>query len=238
MRAIILAAGIGSRLRPLTNDAPKTMTSVGGMPIIERQINVLNKKGIEKIYVCVGYKKEMLMNFIKKKFPELDINFVENDDFLTTDNLYTLNLAKNHIEGEQVILINADVAFDEEIIDLCKENEDNSVAFYDSSNFDKKEPQLEIKNNKAYSIILPSMDNSKSSGRTSGIFLLNKDASTKLVEDMYKLMNQKEDSKKWFECSLDNIFKQTDFLPIDLKGIRWAEVDDFEDLEKAKSIFE
>ena len=69
MKAFILAAGIGSRLRPITDEVPKCMVKVGDETIIERQLKSLVGAGINEIYVCTGYKNDVLEGFVKEKYP-------------------------------------------------------------------------------------------------------------------------------------------------------------------------
>lgn len=69
MKAVILAAGVGSRLRPITNDIPKCMVSVNGIRIIDKQIDNLLKVGINEIYVVSGYKHDILIDHLIKSYP-------------------------------------------------------------------------------------------------------------------------------------------------------------------------
>ena len=85
MQAMILAAGTGSRLRPLTNEVPKCMVKVNGVPMIERAIDALVAAGIKKLIIGLGYKSEVLKDFIRTTFDEkrlngMTIEFGENPD--------------------------------------------------------------------------------------------------------------------------------------------------------------
>src|SRR3989344_7035474 len=122
MKAIILAAGIGSRLKPLTENIPKVMIPINGIPILGHQIINLIEEGIKEIYICVGYKKEVIIDYCKKEFKNINIKFIENKDFLSTNNMYSLYLAKNYFNGENFILINGDMIFDKKILDICLKN--------------------------------------------------------------------------------------------------------------------
>ena len=81
MKALILAAGLGSRLRPLTNNVPKCMVEVNGISIIDKQIQNLKKNEIIDIYIVTGYKGEVLSKYIKEKYTDLDITFLHNKDY-------------------------------------------------------------------------------------------------------------------------------------------------------------
>ena len=86
MNAIILAAGMGTRLRPLTNDRPKCLVEVNGIPMVERQIQFLKEKGIDDITLISGYKAEAL-DFLKEKY---GVDIVFNDRYDTCNNINSL----------------------------------------------------------------------------------------------------------------------------------------------------
>lgn len=90
MNAIILAAGMGTRLRPLTNDRPKCMVEVNGTPMVERQIQYLHESGITDITLVSGYKAESL-DFLKEKY---GVNIVFNDKYDIYNNIYSMYLVK------------------------------------------------------------------------------------------------------------------------------------------------
>ncbi len=86
MNAIILAAGMGTRLRPLTNDIPKCLVKINGMPMVERQIQFLHEIGIEDITLVSGYKAEKL-DFLKEKY---GVDIVFNEKYDICNNIYSM----------------------------------------------------------------------------------------------------------------------------------------------------
>ena len=131
MQAIILAAGLGTRLRPITDDVPKSMVSVNGIHIIEKQIDNLHKACVKDIVVVGGYKADVLKKHLERYN---GITFVENSRYAETNNWYSLYLALNHTEGSGFLLMNAEVYFDANIIAglLEKDKEGNSLIASDS----------------------------------------------------------------------------------------------------------
>ena len=93
MKAVILAAGIGSRLRPLTDNVPKCMVEVNGIKIIEKQIKSLLNNGIKEIAVVTGYQHEILNKYLNENFPFIEI--IDNKEYLKTNNMYSMFLTKN-----------------------------------------------------------------------------------------------------------------------------------------------
>ncbi|GAA0070275.1 sugar phosphate nucleotidyltransferase [Clostridium sardiniense] len=99
MRAIILAAGMGTRLRPLTLTTPKALTIVNGKPLLERQIEFLKEKDINEIVVVTGYLNEEF-EYLKEKY---EIKIVFNDKYDKYNNIYTMNLVKDYLGDSYVI---------------------------------------------------------------------------------------------------------------------------------------
>ena len=125
MDALILAAGLGSRLRPLTLKCPKAMVKYNDKEIISYQIETLNNVGIAKIIVVTGYKSTQLENFLNENFKET-ITTIRNEEFTTTNSAYSFMRACNNISSESYIHLNCDILFSknllERIIDSKYEN--------------------------------------------------------------------------------------------------------------------
>ena len=114
MKALILAAGLGSRLAPLTDDCPKSLVKVNGKSILIKQIENLKENGIEDITIISGYKADILEKKIKEEYPE--INIIHSEDYKNTNNMYSAYLASNKLKGQDFLMMNADVFFDSSVI--------------------------------------------------------------------------------------------------------------------------
>lgn len=99
MNAIILAAGMGMRLRPLTSNRPKCLVEVNGIPMVERQVLFLKEKGIDDITLISGYKAETL-EYLKEKY---GVDIVYNDRFDSCNNIYSLYIVRNRFHDTYVV---------------------------------------------------------------------------------------------------------------------------------------
>jgi L-glutamine-phosphate cytidylyltransferase len=98
MKAIILAAGMGTRLRPLTDNTPKSLVKVQGQPMLERQVEFLQEKGIKDIIVVTGYLKEKF-EYLKEKY---GVTLIHNDKYDVYNNVYTMYLVREHLQDAYV----------------------------------------------------------------------------------------------------------------------------------------
>ena len=120
--ALLLAAGTGSRLRPLTLDAPKCLTVVGGKPILERLVENLRSQGIEKLIVVTGYLDNCIREFLLLHKGDIQVEYVFNPDYQTTNNIYSLWLARAAIK-EPFLLVECDLVFDPALLnDMMRQN--------------------------------------------------------------------------------------------------------------------
>ena len=128
MQAIILAAGMGKRLKELTNDATKCMVKVNNVTMIERMLSSLDKRNLERIVIVVGYKAEKLVDFIQRYRFKRPICFVENKIYNKTNNIYSLYLAKDYLLEDDTLLLESDLVFEEAVLDRILENPYPSLA--------------------------------------------------------------------------------------------------------------
>ena len=115
MQAVILAAGQGIRLRPLTDHCPKCLVEVGGKPILRYQLEALCDAGVRECIIVVGHRAAHVRGSFGTRFRDLSIAYVENEIFDRTNNIYSLWLARREIT-EDLLLLEGDVIFDPELL--------------------------------------------------------------------------------------------------------------------------
>ena len=120
MKAVILAAGEGTRLRPYTDNKPKCMVEINGVSMIERQIKVLKSLGIEEIIIIGGYKSEMLQN--------KSTNLILNERYYETNMVWTLFCGENYVNGDLIVSYGDIVYSPESLKNVLDSKADISVA--------------------------------------------------------------------------------------------------------------
>jgi len=114
--ALLLAAGMGNRLYPLTKRSPKCLTLVNGKSILERLVVNLKKQGFKRLVIVVGYKKECIMDFLGSKSGDLNIEYIFSPLYRTTNNIYSLWMARNII-NEPFVLFESDLVLNTSLLD-------------------------------------------------------------------------------------------------------------------------
>ncbi|MDE6332997.1 MAG: phosphocholine cytidylyltransferase family protein, partial [Muribaculaceae bacterium] len=128
MQAIILAAGMGRRLGEFTADNTKCMLEVNGVRLIDRLLTQLQKFGVSRIVVVVGYEGNKLKTYITKNYPSWPIEFVENPIYDKTNNIYSLWLARGYMREEDTILLESDLIFEDAVLEAIFETEISNCA--------------------------------------------------------------------------------------------------------------
>ena len=248
MQALILAAGTGSRLKQYTEKIPKCMVPVNGVPMIERAIDSLIAAGIKRLYIGLGYKSEVLKDFLLTTFDEkrrngMKIDFVENPVYDKTNNIYSLYLARAVLEQDDTLLLESDVVFGKSLIsDLIAADYENLavISHYEEwmdgtctvldrddniLDFIGKNAQHPADVDKYY--------------KTVNIYKFSKNFATMYYLPFLKTHMQVFGKNNYYETCL-KFLAQTD--PTLLKGFKipgdsWYEIDTPEDLKVAESRF-
>lgn len=233
MKAVILAAGLGSRLRPITNEVPKCMVPVNGIRIIDKQISNLMKNGVREIYVVDGYKAEILGSHLKEKYPFITI--VSNPRYDETNNMYSLYLTAQYVKGEEFMLMNSDVYYDANIIEGMLEGENCSKIACDRSQFLEESMKVTFDGDKI-SHISKKITSAEHYAVSIDVYRISAEDSKVLFKEVEDTILMKKDENSWTEVALDNIFDKTNFNPYVIKG-RWFEIDNYDDLHQAEELF-
>lgn len=131
MQAVILAAGMGKRLKELTKDNTKCMVEVNGLTLIERALGILDKKGLSRIVIVTGYKRENLEDYVNGLGISTPVIYIRNDIYDKTNNIYSLLLAKEYLIQESTLLLESDLIFEERLIDSLIDDDRDTLALVD-----------------------------------------------------------------------------------------------------------
>ncbi|MHC4044841.1 phosphocholine cytidylyltransferase family protein [Bradyrhizobium sp. 23AC] len=126
--AVILAAGFGSRLRPLTDLRPKPLVEVNGTPILHNALRNLELVGVEQVTIVVGYRKDAIQYACGHRFGKLEINYVESTVFQRTGSAYSLWLARDTLLSADCYLLEGDVFFETHALRLLNSDDRADVA--------------------------------------------------------------------------------------------------------------
>ncbi|MDO4822751.1 MAG: phosphocholine cytidylyltransferase family protein [Bacteroidales bacterium] len=128
MQAVILAAGTASRLRPLTEHCPKCLLQIGGKTLLERTIEAITGSGINEITVVTGYLKDMIVTFLNEHYPNLTFHFIHNEDYASTNNIFSLWLARTQVEGKDFLLMDSDIYCDPLLVRTIAQQQETALA--------------------------------------------------------------------------------------------------------------
>ena len=243
MQALMLAAGMGKRLGNYTKNATKCMVPVNGKTLIEYAIESLIYAGIKKFTMVVGYKKDILKNFLKGKYPQIQIDFIDNDVYDSTNNIYSLYLARDVLSSDDTILLESDLIFDKEIIREIVSSPEKNLAVV--SHFENwMDGTVTVLNEeKAIKRIVSKSDfdwnKIDSYYKTVNIYKFSKEFSKNIYMPFLGAYQTAYSKNEYYETVLKVIsYLDGDILKAHLvDGSRWYEIDDPADLKIASTRF-
>ena len=243
MQAIILAAGMGKRLKELTQNNTKCMVKVNGVSLIDRLLHQLEKQHLSRIVIVVGYEGQKLIDYIATLGIKTPISYVDNAVYDKTNNIYSLALAKNYLMEEDTLLFESDVIIDDSAIDELVKDPRDTLAMVD-----KYESWMD-----GTCVKLDEYDNIVA-------FVPGKSFDFKEKEEYYKTVNIYKFSKHFSQdiyvpfleayCSAlgeneyyEQVLRVITMLDtpgikgMRLSGQKWYEIDDEQDLDIATTLF-
>lgn len=131
MQAVILAAGMGKRLKDLTANNTKCMIKVNGVTLIERMLRQLERLQLNRIVIVVGYKGDLLKDYINTLSISTPIHFITNEIYDKTNNIYSLYLAKQELTEDATILLESDLIFEDSLLDTLVNDPRETLALVD-----------------------------------------------------------------------------------------------------------
>ncbi|MHA1874274.1 MAG: phosphocholine cytidylyltransferase family protein [Candidatus Heimdallarchaeaceae archaeon] len=235
MKAIILASGIGKRLLPLTKDKPKSLINVGKKTIIEMQLDNLKENGIKDIIITTGPFEDKMQLFLREKYPDLNISYVPNPQYDTTNYIYSLWLTKDLI-NDDIILIHGDLVFDKELLKRIIENrEKNLVAVNKKADVPKKDFKAEIENEIVVNIGVNNF--SKNSFLSMPLYKFSKKDFLAWIDEI-DLELRNGNLQYYAEDAFNKISDKIILKPLYFEKELCMEIDTKEDLDNAKKLIQ
>ena len=238
-KAIILAAGVGSRIKPLTDNCPKSLLTVAGVPILERMIDNIQACGISEIIFVLGYLNRQVENFVKTRFPGLDAHFILNDRFEKTNTGYSLMLTEQVLDGSSFVKFDADVVFDIEILrKLIASPFGNCLCIDRDIHLEAEEVKVLTGFNNLILRASKTVDPAKAIGESIGIEKIDSDTAKLLFSELHMMMRDTANHQTYYEAAYERLIRnQTLFHAVDITGLNWAEIDTHEDFQAANQMF-
>ena len=233
MKALILAAGVGSRLAPLTDRLPKSLIEVNGVPILMHQIECLHLCGITDITVVAGYLASILTAAVRGKYPEISV--VESAEYAVTNNMYSAYLAGKAMDGHSFIMMNADVFFDASVLRTLVNCPHPSAVAVDVGRYMEEAMKVTVREGKL-TAIAKTIPAEEALGASIDVYKFSPEASDAFFARCSEYIEGRGDRRQWSEVALSDIFASVDFYPCPVEG-RWMEIDNREDLLAARMLF-
>ena len=233
MIGVILAAGRGQRLKNFSNDKPKAFINLyKSKKIIDYQISVLRKIKVKKIIIVVGYKK----NFFYRKFKkDKDISFLYNRNWKTTNVLKSFSLALN-ILNDDFIFVHADSIVEINLYKSFLGSKFSILPFKKKKKYPTEDMKLYIRNKKVF-LTKKNITNLYPKGEFLGIAFFKKNLIYELKKKVKILKDSKDFSKMFFEDLINKVSNKYHFKKLNIKKLKFVEIDFKDDLDQARLIF-
>ncbi len=236
MRAIILAAGVASRLRPLTNSTPKCLIKLAGKTILERTISNLLFSGINDFVIVTGYLQKQIKYFISSQFPSLNVKYIFNDKFEVTNNIYSLWLTKPEVWGREFILLDSDIIFDKKIISLLNDSAyQNVLALRSDDHLSEEEIKVSLNSDGSVKEIGKEVSLEDAIGESIGIEKFGNRLSERLFQLLDRMILQENQKNIFYEAAFQRLIDSGErIFTEDVGKLKCIELDTPEDLQKAE----
>lgn len=244
MQALILAAGCGKRLRPLTDHVPKSLVEVNGVPLLVNALECLSGRDITEVLIVIGDKREMIVDRLGFQYKEMRIIYIENPKYMETNNVYSFWLAKDYVHDD-VVMLECDLFYRRSLVDTIlsgggeckvlvtpfnKERMNGTVITADGNGIVRS---LVIKRDQGegfdYSDKL----------KTVNVYWFKQDFIVNKLFHFVETYVQTQSKNSYYELVLGGMiyWGNSDVRAVCIAETEWCEIDDMDDLEHAEERF-
>ncbi len=243
MQAIILAAGMGRRLKELTQNNTKCMVKVNGVTLIERMLRQIESRHLSRIVIVVGYEGQKLIDYIDTLGINMPIVYINNPVYNKTNNIYSLALAKDWLCKEDTLLFESDLIFEDSVLDELLNDERDTLALVDKYESWMDGTCVKLSDDDSIEEFVPGkrfrFDEKDEYYKTVNIYKFSKEFSTTHYVPFLDAYEKALGENEYYEQVLRVITMLDDpgIRAKRLNGQKWYEIDDIQDLDIAESIF-
>jgi choline kinase len=239
VKAVILLAGMGSRLGELTRSTPKSLLPIGDSTTLDRMLAALGRHGVSSIVIICGHLQERIEAYLARSRFETPITIVRNPDYRTTNTGHSLLLAREQLEGETFVKLDGDVVFDDQVMArLVAAPAGWSYACIDRTAVDAEVIKVQCDNDGTVVRIGNGIPIASSAGESIGIERIDAGSSGALFAALEAMAADPAHRQSYYEVAYDTIVRAGEpFRVVDVTGLRWVETDTLEDYRLAQSLF-
>ena len=235
MKAIILAAGIGKRLKPFTDNLPKCLIEIGGKTLLERHLAVFNESGIKETFIVVGHKKEEIISRFGKNYFGMKISYIENSAYRTSGSGYSLWLGLKAAQ-EEILFMDGDLAYEREMLKNFIAREESDVLLVgDDKGVDDEGVKVLVEGEFIREIGKLAGKALPVAGESVGIVRLSQLSQKMLKDKMNEHIQSKDIDFEW-EHVLNECLDDLDLGYMNAGKYQWVEIDFEGDVLRAKHI--
>jgi choline kinase len=235
VRALILAAGTASRLRPLTENTPKCLLKVGDKNLLERTIGALSTNGVHDLTIVTGYLCEQIERFVSESFPGLHIKFIYNERYESTNNIYSLWLAKSSMRGDDFLLLDSDILFDKKLITVLLNSPAPDALALNRHPLGEEEIKVIADACNRAAEISKTCDIRAAVGESIGIEKISSSYAEALFDELDVMIEKENLENLFYEKAFERLIpKGKMFEIVDTTGIFSMEIDTLEDYREAQ----
>ena len=243
MQAIILAAGMGRRLKKLTQNNTKCMVKVNGVSLVDRLLHQLEHQSLSRIVIVVGYEGKKLMDYIGTLGIQTPIEFIDNPVYDRTNNIYSLALAKDWLLREDTLLFESDLIVEDGVIEMLKNDPRDTLALVDKYESWMDGTCVQLSEDDSIVNFVPgkrfNFADKDSYYKTVNIYKFGKEFSRSRYVPFLDAYSSALGNNEYYEQVLRVIAMLDDpgIKALRLSGQKWYEIDDVQDLDIAESLF-
>ena len=243
MQAVILAAGMGKRLKELTQNNTKCMVKVNGVTLIDRMLHQIEKQHLSRIIIVVGYEGKKLIDYIRTLDIQTPITFINNPIYDKTNNIYSLALAKDWLVKDDTLLFESDLIFDDSVLDALVNDPRETLALVDKYESWMDGTCVKLADDDSIEAFVPGkkfkFEEIKDYYKTVNLYKFSKLFSETHYVPFLEAYQSALGENEYYEQVLRVITMLDDpgIKAKRLDGQKWYEIDDIQDLDIAESIF-